>query len=93
MKTKEEIYDEQINPLMAKIIEICREYKIAHVCSFSLDHESGLCCTTCQTKDEFEPPEKFLEAVRILYSDDLQSRLIMTVRDNNGDLKSITSIL
>lgn len=94
MKTKEEIYDEQIHPLMAQIIEICREHKIANVCSFSLDREEGLCCTTCATKDEFEPPDEFLEAVKILYSDtDAQSPMMLTVRDKNGDVKSMTAIL
>ena len=66
MPTKEEIYDEQISPLMTQIIAICKENKIANVCSFSLDLDEGLCCTTCMTQDEFEPPEKFKECVKLL---------------------------
>ena len=33
-KTKEEIYDEQINPLMAQILTICKEHKIPFACAF-----------------------------------------------------------
>ena len=35
--TKEEIYDEQINPLMAQIINICKVNKIAMIADFALD--------------------------------------------------------
>ena len=38
---KEEIYDEQISPLMQKIISVCREHGIAMIASFlSLIHIS-----------------------------------------------------
>jgi len=63
--TKEEIYDEQIAPLMIEIIKVCRENNIANICSFSLDN--NVACTTCMTEDAFDPPEKFKKCVRILY--------------------------
>jgi hypothetical protein len=50
---KEKIYDEQINPLMASIIEICREHKIAMFATFQVPNEGDpdLVCTSC-TPDE-----------------------------------------
>jgi len=35
--SKESVYDEQISPLMAEIIKICKENKIPAFCSFGLD--------------------------------------------------------
>jgi len=51
MTTKrEDIYDTQINPLMAQIIAICKEHDIPAVASFQLDdvreEESEFKCTT-----------------------------------------------
>ena len=93
MPTKEEIYDEQISPLMTQIIAICKEHKIANVCSFSLDLDEGLCCTTCMTQDEFEPPEKFRECVKLLYGENQGSPLMMTVRDGDGNVKEMHAIM
>ena len=87
--TKEEIYDEQIAPLMAKIIEICHEHKIANVCSFSLD--AGLLCTTCMTSEGFDPPDEFLQCVSLLYSQ--SSPTMVNVRDGKGNIVESTAIL
>ncbi len=47
MKTKEEIYDEEIFPLMGKILEICKENKISMVSSYQLDEtDDPLFCTS-----------------------------------------------
>lgn len=45
---KEEIYDEQIHPLMNQIIAICKKNGIAMVASFDIptEAEPGLSCTT-----------------------------------------------
>ncbi len=72
---KEKIYDEQINPLMAQIIGICKEHKIAVVASFALAREDdedkegniGLMCTTALTTEEFEPPQALRDCVKRLY--------------------------
>ena len=53
-KTKEEIYDEQINPLMAQILTICKEHKIAMICDFALDAED-FHCTSALLDKEYEP--------------------------------------
>jgi len=69
MSPKEKMYDERVSPLMAQILEICKEHKIAMVASFSLDtDESGdFNCTSALTTDEYSPPACFHLAVEILY--------------------------
>jgi len=62
MANKEEIYDDQISPLMTKIIDICQSNNIAYICSFALnDEEEGdpLLCTSLNTKAETLAPEQF----------------------------------
>lgn len=74
MSHKENIYDEHISPLMTKIIEICKEHKIANVCSFDLgpddDDEDGahLACTTVMLEAEYEPDERHIKAATITTS-------------------------
>jgi hypothetical protein len=65
---KEQIYDEQISPLMTQIIAICKEHKIAFLASFSIpnDEDADLCCSSYMLDDDFEPPESFLRAKREL---------------------------
>ena len=45
---KEQIYDEQISPLMKQIIEICQEHEIGMVADFEIPNEEDphLCCTS-----------------------------------------------
>ena len=38
---KEDVYDTQINPLMAEIIKICQENKIAMLASFAIPTEEN----------------------------------------------------
>lgn len=44
--TKEDIYDEQINPLMARITEICKKHQINAHATFFLEGEDSILCTT-----------------------------------------------
>lgn len=52
MRTREEIYDDDISPLMTQIIQICKDADIPMVCDFALDDDRGdddppgLHCTT-----------------------------------------------
>lgn len=52
---KEQIYDEQISPLMGQIIAICKAHRINMAASFSLDfneeEDSPLRCTTALAVD------------------------------------------
>lgn len=49
--SKEQVYDEQLYPLMEKVIAICREHEIPLVCTFQYgdDGEDAMLCTTVIT--------------------------------------------
>jgi len=66
--TKEQIYDDQIFPLMKQIIAICEEHKIAMIADFALSDEDleDLKCTTALLAEEFDPPDEMLHALEIL---------------------------
>lgn len=68
MKSKENIYDEEIAPLMNQILEICREHKIAMLAQFGTPSESdkGLVCTTALLRDIYEPNIWMIKAFEIL---------------------------
>ncbi len=58
-KSKEQIYDEQINPLMTRIIEICRENNIPLLAAFQLatseeDKDGEFLCTTAHLEENSE---------------------------------------
>jgi hypothetical protein len=64
---KEEVYDEHIFPLMAKVIEICKGHRIPFVFDVALgfeneDDDSQLKCTSCLLEEDCEPPEEMLKA-------------------------------
>ena len=64
---KEKIYDDQINPLMAQIIAICHEHKIAMFSSFKIPKEGdpNLACTSC-TPDEKGTPAHHRRCMEIV---------------------------
>lgn len=95
MPTKEEIYDDQISPLMSKVIAICKEHKIANVCSFFLgdsEEGSGLHCTTAMVQEDFEPSDELEQCYSILMQRG-PSPLMITVRDGDGNVKRMDTIL
>ena len=68
---KEQIYDEQISPLMTQIIAICKEHDIQHVVSFAIPTESDpeLMCTTAKIdKKNDDAPDVPTEALRAAYN-------------------------
>jgi hypothetical protein len=62
--TKEEVYDEQINPHMTEIIRICKENRIAFLADFRLDED--LACTSGIVEEDCHPSDHQLEAWEIL---------------------------
>lgn len=66
--TKEQVYDAMISPLMEQIIAICKHNKIAMIASFSLpdDEDDSLCCATLLVEKDFDPPDAYLAAARVL---------------------------
>lgn len=67
-KNKEQIYDEQINPLMAQIISLCKLHKIAMLCSFSIptEYEPSLMCTTALLAKSYNPPSELTDAFDVI---------------------------
>ena len=66
--SKEEIYDSQISPLMAQILKICREHKIAMIADFALDNVD-FHATCAELSPDFEPLDNQLDAWKLLCPD------------------------
>ncbi|WP_460139712.1 hypothetical protein [Pseudomonas sp. S2_E01] len=68
--TKEDIYDVQINPLMAQIIQICKEHSIAMIFSAHIPNEedADLACTTHLAGDDGECYGAFVKAFHAIRS-------------------------
>ncbi len=92
---KEAVYDNQINPLMAQVIAICKEHKIAVLASFALSattDDDQLYCTTSLLSPEHDPPDKLLECHRLLLRPE-RSPLMITTRDKDGKVIQSTAVL
>ena len=83
--SKETVYDEQINPLMAKILAICREHKIAMLADFSLGED--LHCTSAMLADKFEPSREQLRAYDLIRPKNAFAMAITEETKPNGDVK------
>lgn len=92
--TKEQVYDEKLAPLMAQIIDICRESKIAFVADFLIpnDEDDSLHCTSFIVEDEAKPDDVLLRAVEILKPRKRPSPLMLTTTHADGS-KTITAIM
>lgn len=88
---KEQVYDNEISPLMAQIIEICKRENIPMVASFCYalglgedDHEGVSYCTTnlpfIDPKGNWQTPE-YLKAIAIIRRgvDERPKMIAMTV--------------
>lgn len=82
---KEQIYDEQIYPLMAEIVAICQLHKIAMLASFAIptDDDPTLQCTTTLLSNDYDPPEDMKKAADKLFQKDFFLAAIV-VRDKGG---------
>ena len=91
--TKEQIYDSKINPLMAQIISICKEHKIAMICNFAIPNEIDLdlVCTSALLDKEYRPTDEQLKALRML-RDSNNPPLMLTATHADGS-KTLTAIL
>lgn len=71
MYDKESIYDEKINPLMAQIIEICKEHDIKMFATFylkeSTESENDMYCTTNLNQGDNQS-EKILDLYNVAYN-------------------------
>lgn len=92
--TREEAYDEFINPLMAQILLVCEQHKIPMLASFGLasEEDEGLCCTSAMLDKEWNPPEEFLAAFDHVKPKPPPKMLMITTRDKDGKVINVTGI-
>lgn len=92
--TKEQVYDEQIFPLMAQILEICEARKIAMVASFAIpnDEDPDLCCSSALTTAEYEPPEYLKAAVRVISGSARGAGVMLRTEHADGS-QTLTEVL
>ena len=76
---------------MAQIIKICQKHRIAFLSTYALDDED-LCCTSALLEDDCEPPETYLEAMRLIY-DHPREPLMITTRDADGNITRMDAVL
>lgn len=83
---KEQIYDEQIAPLMEQIIAICKNNGIAMVSSFSIPIETddGLQCTTYLADECGDLPQSYAAAARALGLSQIQPLNLRTVHGDGS---------
>ena len=92
MQDREAIYDEEIAPLMDRIIEVCKRDGIPFFCDFQLteivddgDERSGLFCTTSVFEYGWEESEKFRKYLSIGRPKKEFSAFMFTTHTSDGD--------
>ena len=92
----EDVYDEQIAPLMTKIIEICNAHKLPMFATFlylnDLEEDDDGLCTTNLMFEERPIPEPLLALARCLRLK-RQPALRFTVRNKEGVVTHETIIM
>ncbi|HEJ7889842.1 TPA: hypothetical protein SMI07_001854 [Serratia liquefaciens] len=78
----ENVYDEQISPLMQQIIAICKENNMSMIASFAFENceERNLgCCTTILNSFNDRGVNEFDQALSIIRNEPMISGLAITV--------------
>ena len=91
--TKENVYDEQISPMVHQIIGICKEHNIALLLSAQLQDEDDetLYCTTILPGTDDVSDEKFVQALNIVRP---PSRSVMHLTTTHADgSQTLTAII
>ncbi|MBZ5795945.1 hypothetical protein K8353_38090 [Burkholderia contaminans] len=93
--TKEQIYDEQISPLMTQIIAICKEHGIPIVASFFTpgNDDPELAVTTALLGNGFEAPKNFGNALRELRPELFGGTPLMLRADHGDGSTTLTAVL
>ncbi|AIP31891.1 hypothetical protein DR64_789 [Paraburkholderia xenovorans LB400] len=91
---KEQVYDTQISPLMAQIIEICKANKIPFIASFSIPTEDDpeLACSSAILNPEFNPPASLVAAWREIRPARGRSALMLRTEHADGST-TLTAIV
>lgn len=93
--TKEQTYDAKINPLMAQIIAICQEHKIAALCTFAIptEEDDGLQCSTNLPDETGAVPEHHARAFGAIQQGTGGIPPMMLTTEHSDGRKTITAIL
>ncbi len=94
---KEEVYDDLINPLMAQVLKICVEHKIAMLLSFAIPtpDDDGLRCTSALLSPEYDPPQDFIRAMKLVMPPERKismTKLTLTKADGTKEVQIIATI-
>lgn len=98
---KEQIYDNQISPLMRQIIEICQANGIAMMASFDIAHDgegpngddcSALVCSTLLPDGDGEPNKLFTQANAIIRQRGRPAPMMLTT-DHGDGRKTMTAVI
>lgn len=92
---REDVYDNQISPLMTEIIRICKEHDIPMVASFQYnddrpDGEAMLCTTVILNQKDAATPALH-DAAAALRRD--RSVMTLTARDGEGNVTRMEAIV
>lgn len=92
-KTQEQVYEEQIRPLMSQIKGVCQEHGIPWVASFQVAGERGkmdiLTCIDGQLTDEGSSTRALYRAALALNSDEIESRALVELLNMNAVLRGL----
>jgi hypothetical protein len=74
-RTKEQVYDERIFPLMSRVLAICDEHKVAMIACFALEQpgQAPRRVLSVRRTPEFHAPEEFAVAQSLLIREEAQS--------------------
>lgn len=90
---KEKLYDEQIAPLVAQIIEICQKNGVAMIASFAIpnDEDADLRCTSHLADETGSFP--FADACRLVRDGRRPPPMMLTTRDRDGNVTNMTAVI
>jgi hypothetical protein len=91
--SKEKVYDEQISPLVQKIIDTCKEHNVALLLSARLqdNDDETLYCTTILPGIDDVSDENFVQALNIIRP---PSRSMMHMTTTHADgTQTLTAII
>ena len=92
-RTREQVYDAEISPLVAQIIAICKRDKIPMIANFNLDHEGdGLQCTTNIFGDDWPLTDGMRTAYHAMKPQESTVAMI-TTRDGSGNITRMDAVV
>ncbi len=93
--SKEDIYDDQIFPLMAEICKICQENKIAMVCSFATpsDEDPDLFCSSRLPDENGQFPGHLADMSKAISRSLNGSPMTMLTTEHGDGTKTMTAIV